>query len=258
MLLIILIVFFVLAFIMILRVTFAWQDVISQFRDGNVLVYGRKGKGKDLLFSAVIYKRRKEGLKGQKGKHYSNIYYNDKTEIIPLESLRAGNNTYENFIYNKLEKFSLDFDEKIDVYISEAGLNFPCQYNNELNKRYPSLPVYYALTRHLTNSNIHCNTQALTRPWDKLREQADCYIRCMKIVKWLPFYLLVKVRVYDEYEDAKNNLAPLFSCIFDSREGKALREVELSSRGNIREYWLPIAKRHVHYDTRYFKSVLLK
>lgn len=231
------------------RFWFAWSDVLQQFRDGNVIVYGRKGKGKDLLFSAVIHKR--------KGKHYSNIYYNDKTEIIPLYNLRAGNNTYANFIFDKLEKFDLVFDEKTDIYISEAGLNFPCQYNNELNKRYPSFPIYYALSRHLTNSNIHCNTQSLSRPWDKLREQADSYIRCMKTIKWLPFFFFVKVRVYDEYEDAKNNLAPLSMRIFDSREGKALREIERSNRGNIREYWLPIRKKHVHYDTRYFRSVLV-
>ena len=94
MLLFIILAFFVFVFITFLRVTFAWQDVLQQFRDGNVIVYGRKGKGKDLLFSAVIQRRSKEGKKGEKGRHYSNICYNDKTEIIPLESLKAGNNTY--------------------------------------------------------------------------------------------------------------------------------------------------------------------
>lgn len=251
------IIFIVLAVIMLfiaLKAAFAWSDVLGQFRDGNCLVYGRKGKGKDLLFAAVINRRKRE----KKGKHYSNIRYNSKTEVMDIGDIKAGDNTYNDFINGTMRKFNWSMDYGTDYYLSEAGLNLPCQYNNELNKRYPSLPIAYALTRHLGKNNIHINSQALTRSWDKIREQADCFIRCMRTIWFFPFFAFIKVRLYDEYEDAKQNLKPLkIAPILDNRESKALKAVENSNRGNIREYWLPVRKKHIEYDTRHFGRLLL-
>lgn len=41
------------------------------------------------------------------------------------------------------------------------------------------MPIFYALSRHLYNNNIHVNVQNLGRLWLKLREQADSFIRVL-------------------------------------------------------------------------------
>ena len=56
----------------------AW--LVSEFRRCNVMVFGKKGSGKDVIFAHVI------ALRGEK--HYSNIPYDDNTEEIGRASGR--------------------------------------------------------------------------------------------------------------------------------------------------------------------------
>lgn len=116
----------------------------------------------------------------------------------------------------------------------------PCQYDYQLHKKYPSFPIYYALSRHLYNSNVHVNCQALSRVWKAVREQADGFIKCLNVIK-LPFVLICKIRFYDKYETAYNNMLPLGSRILNPY-----------SRANADQYQAT----HGEIKTRYY--ILLK
>ena len=90
----------------------AW--LLSEFGRCNVMVFGKKGSGKDVIFAHVI------ALRGEK--HYSNIPYDDNTEVIDLCEINAGDNTFEDCINGEIEKFEPRFDECCDIYISDVGI----------------------------------------------------------------------------------------------------------------------------------------
>lgn len=221
--------------------------LIRQFEIQNCIVFGKKGTGKDTLFAWVI-KRRKH-------KHYSNIRYNDKTEVRPISDLSVGSITFDNLIDGNFFPIEKKLEENVDYYISEAGLNLPSQFSHLLDKKYPSFPIYYSLVRHLTNSNIHANTQALCRPWNKLREQADCYIKCCGVIN-IGRICIQRVRVYEMYESADRNLKPYRCGIFSSREARARAEEHRSLYGDIRNITFVHLREKNGYDSRHFHRVI--
>lgn len=198
--------------------------LVSEFRRCNVMVFGKKGSGKDVLFAHVI------ALRGEK--HYSNIPYDDNTEVIELCEINAGDNTFEDCINGEIEPFEPRFDEACDIYISDVGIYFPNTLHEKLDKLYPSMPVFMALSRHLYNNNVHTNCQALGRPWKKIREQADSYIQVLRSVS-CGDCLLVSIKVYDKLTDAENEINP-------------------TAKYTVR---VPIGE--LQYDSRYFRNVFL-
>ena len=210
--------------------------LVNEFRRCNVIVDGKKGTGKDLLFAHVIY------LRGEP--HYSNITYNGLTTEIDIAEMTAGNNTYENFIRGQVEKFAPAFNESEDFYISDGGIFLPSQYNTELDKQYAGLPIFYALQRQLYNSNTHLNLQSIGRLWIKLREQADSYIRALR-TKDCGDHLVVTVRTYDNYESAVANVLATTG------------EQQRARRGEIAERRFKIYKSELEYDTRHFRNKLM-
>jgi len=212
----------------------AW--LVSEFSRCNVVVYGKKGSGKDLTFSHVINLR--------KERHYSNMPYNKLTTVMGLDSLSVGDNTYEDFIDGTLCKFKPVFDDGLDFYVSDAGVYLPSQYDKELSIRYPSMPLYYALSRQLHKQNIHCNVQAIGRLWKKLREQSDSHIWIRKTVD-KGDYFVVHAISYDRYESAERRLLP----VKDKQYG--------ATYGDIVERRFRILKSSIDYDTYYFRTLLL-
>lgn len=240
---IIVVICLIILFIAFIRMRY-WNmsAVASDFEKNNVIVYGKKGKGKDLLFAAVIAKRNKE--------HFSNIQYNEKTDVKGIGYLSVYPNTYENFIADRIYVIPKNISEGKDYYLSDGGVYLPSQYDSLLSKKYPSLPIFYALSRHLGNMNVHVNVQNLNRLWIKLREQADTYIRVGGKVS-LPGYILLRTRTYENYDDAVKELKPVKKLI----KGETLKTVE-STRGEIVNRWLLIPKRWLKYDSRYFHRVI--
>jgi hypothetical protein len=217
------------------------------FDNGNVIVYGAKGKGKDLLFQKRIYMKKK--------KYLSNISYGYKGEILEVKNLNVDPNTYENFINGDITKCEKNEEyENVDYYLSDGGIFLPCQYDYLLHKKYPSFPIYYALSRHLYNSNIHVNCQALSRVWKAIREQADRFIKCEKVIK-LPFILICKIRMYDKYESALNNLLPMKTTLAN-KYSKALVEQYKATNGEILTRYYVIRKKDIQYNTRHFENVV--
>lgn len=212
------------------------------FEKNNVIVYGKKGKGKDILFAAIIKKRKKP--------HFSNIKYNDQTDVKSINYLSVAPNTYEYFIDGNVIVIPKKIEEEKDYYLSDGGIYLPSQYDTILSKKYPSLPIFYALSRHLGNMNVHVNVQNLNRLWIKLREQADTYIRVTGNVKLLG-YILLFTTTYENYDDAVKNLKPVKKLL----KGEVVRTEE-SSRGEIKNRMLLIPKRWLKYDSRYFHQVV--
>ena len=166
----------VVASIFIIKHIMFCRLILKEFKRSNVIVYGKIGRGKDLVFQWVINKRKQF--------YYANIDYSkhkDKKHRIILKSLKSvstGPNDYKHIIENDIVKQSHQFYENKDIYISDVGVHLPSYMDSLLYKYYPSMPIAYAMSRQLYDHHIYCNTQSLERGWKALREQADFYIRC--------------------------------------------------------------------------------
>lgn len=224
------------------------NNMLWHFKNGNVIVSGKKGRGKDLLFQYVIYKR--------KDFYYSNINYGGSRKIISLSDVSCAPNTYDTFIKNTVVKTPHKFKEGKDIYISDGGSFLPSQMDSVLHKAYPSMPLYYALSRHLYNSNVHVNTQNLERVWKALREQADFYPVCKRVYKWFPGFLIIKVISYDKYDSALKGLLPLNKRM--NKDSKNQFDLYLAQNGDIRKFYVFVSKRKIKYNTRAFEKVLLR
>ena len=222
--------------------------LIRQFERCNCIVFGKKGTGKDLLFNAVI--------NGRKKPCYANIPYNEKLcEVKQIKDFSVSPNTYENFLNDDIQIIDKTLEENKDYYISDGGIVLPSQYQGQLVKNYPSLPIFYALSRHLTNSNIHINTQNLTRVWDKLREQADGYFKTISSIKFAGL-IFTRFVYYDEYESAKNNLLPYKRRIFAKAESVANLEEFESVHGRVEEFIICQRIKNIKYDTRAYHNII--
>ena len=217
---------------------------------GNIIVAGKKGKGKDLFFNYVINARKSECK--------SNIQFNPKyckktsLDYLTLKDGTGKQIQYSDFLKGSFTPITKSIEERKDYYISDGGVFLPSQFQAELCKQYPSLPVTYALSRHLGAMNIHANTQNLNRLWDKLREQADGYFIARKTIN-LGFAFLQKVTYYDDYNRALQNLRPFHTRRFlSTKENRALAENYRAQNGLIMDLWIFQWKRKIKYDTREF------
>lgn len=217
--------------------------ILKNFEINNVLIYGKRGKGKGVLTQYIIKERKKE--------YYSNLNFGYKflKEIVPAD-LNVAPNTFENLINNNIVPIEKVFKENCDFYIDDVGNYLPSHMDSTLHKRYPSLPIFYSLSRHLYNSNVHGNAQTLIRIWKTLREQGDFYINCIGVVN-LPFCLIVKFRTYEKYETANLNLLPMKKA-FLNKHNKALYNQFVATHGEIKKGFFIISKRSIKYDTRAF------
>ena len=233
------------------------QELIKCFTEENCILFGAKGAGKDLIFNKVINCREQQC--------YANIPYNKELCVVKdIRDLSVAPNDYKNILNDDIKIIPKINKECCDYYISDGGIFLPSQYSGELVKNYPSLPIYYALSRHLTNSNIHINTQYLGRVWDKLREQAAYYIRALHTTKLSITFgkganrrehgvLITSFIVYDNYQSALSKMRPFENKrLFEGSEGAAAKADFLAKHGNIKEYKIIQYIGNVHYDSRHF------
>ena len=235
---------------LVMESNIAW--IVRLFKKNNVIVWGKKRKGKDLLFQLVINRRKKEPYASNYPIEYS---YGHKASKIDINDLSVMPNVYDNVILNNVHKIKrFDEREKMDCYIADAGIYLPSHYHSNIQKAYPSLPIYYSIVGHLYDSNIHVNYNgSITRLYDKLREQADDYIKVLDNIKIFGI-IFIKVRYYETYESASQGLMPMKNSIFN-KEQRALYEQYIAQHGLIKDMWVYILKKHIHYDTRYFRRL---
>lgn len=93
-----------------------FKKVIKLFEKGNVCVCGLRGRGKDLLMSNVVVRRRLP--------YVCNIDYGGERYPFSYLDLDCGSNTYQNFIRGSVNYYRYPFPDGTDVYLSDAGIYF--------------------------------------------------------------------------------------------------------------------------------------
>lgn len=220
------------------------KELVHAFENDNVIVFGLKGHGKDLIMNKVINSRNVPC--------YANIPYNKELcTQKPLTDFSVAPNTSLDILNQDIQIVKKINRENTDMYISDGGIFLPSQLSNTLCKKYPSLPIYYALSRHLTNSNIHINTQYLGRVWDKLREHAGYYVKACKTI-YLFGFLITQFNIYDRYDSAMNQLEPYKATgLITHSESRANLEDFKAKHGNIYKGYIIQHKSKVYYKSRW-------
>ena len=238
------------------------------FKKGNCCVYGLRGSGKDLLFGNVINRRKKD--------YISNLDYSNKKGFIGLDfkNLNLSENTYKDLIAGNIKRYSFSdfYPLGTDIYLSDAGIYFPSQYCNELNKDFKHFPMYMALSRQVSENNFHVNSQALNRVWDKIREQSDTYILCKKCIYIplskipiigklinIPDLVLHQIRLYERYDSAVQKVNPCrIKVPFVGKAAKMNAKIYIdqynSTHGYIKNKLLIYFNKSKH-DTLYFSKL---
>lgn len=228
------------------------HKIIKLFEDGNVCVVGLRGRGKDMLMSNVVVRR--------KLPYVANIDYTDDYIPFELKNFDCGKNDYRNFINGTVKKYVFPYEDGTDLYLSDVGVYFPSQYCSELNRDYKYFPVYMGLSRQLGSANVHTNCQNLNRIWDKIREQSDTYIRCM-FCKVIYGYVIQLVIEYDLYDSCVQRVKPfnITLPLMATREMKMNLDLEREryeqKYGKVKRHLL-IYRNISSYDTREFKAKL--
>lgn len=228
------------------------RKIIQMFEDGNVCVVGLRGRGKDMLMANVVMRRKKP--------YISNTNYGGQWLPFKPKDFTCGGNSYKDFLEGTVKHYEWPYGDGVDVYASDLGVYTPAQYCNELNKAYPGIPVYMALSRQIADANFHCNCQNLNRIWDKIREQSDMYIMCNWCKVLFGKIVLQKVTIYELYEAAVKRVPPfrLPMPLFNPERQftwRIQKESYLINYGYIKPRFLLYINRS-NYDTRIFKEIL--
>lgn len=181
---------------------FGLRKIIKLFENNSVCVCGSKGSGKDMLFGNVIARRKKS--------YVSNLDYTEDGNFnsLDFEKLMLSNNKFQDIINGVVTPYTYPYPPGSDIYISDVGVYMPAQYCNELNKLYPSFPLYMALSRQVSHNAVHINVQHLPRCWDKIREQSEIYIRCNKCIVLFGKLVIQVATIYDKYQSAADRVNP--------------------------------------------------
>lgn len=248
------IIIFVVFIILYLLNLYHSRAVLKCFSQGNTIVSGMRGQGKDALFCWVINKRRKN--------YISNVQYSSPRRKFQrfdfdIKVWELSGNTYETIMNDQVKPYVYPYPDGIDYYISDSGVYFPCQYNNELNKRYKATSLFAALSRHLGDCNIHCNVQRQSRLWDKLREQSDLYLvqkRCIIPKVLNPLRLgLMTTYIYSNQQAAEEQVPlPHFGIGSKARDRKLNY---FANHGTIKRHTF-LFRLPYNYDSRRFKRIL--
>ena len=247
MLAIILVVVGIVLFVICISRLLAWRFIKKCFYEGNVIVTGLRGRGKDVLFSLVT--------NSNKGKYISNVDYTGDKRYIPFElkDISVGGNTFDNFLRSDLKSYKYPMPDGVDYFLSDSGIYFPAQEFSKLNKIYPSLSIFQALSRHLGDCNFHANVQNLNRLWDKIREQADCYLRCERCKVRFGRFVSQTIYYYDRYQSCVDRVLPMKKRW--GRVGKIEFDKFTASYGTIKKLKIWGVLRY-KFDSRRFKTLL--
>jgi hypothetical protein len=268
--------------VLFIVIYFSLSSHFLKKKSNNLFIFGPKGYGKDIIMQKSIeLKYNIKGLKWILNRNRKPALANDdygfRTKVVePKEVFNLYPNTYKNFIESKIAiiKKNHDFEGR-DYYLTDATVYFPSQEDSALNKKYPSFPLFYALSRHIYDMNIIVNTQVGGRLWKKLREQVqDGYIEALGTKGWSKFwqtlpilrrFCFVRFRFYSKLESAENGLLPFKKLaianqasdrtIYTTSAGATKEQYE-ASNGTIKEYTIAVNKKHIKYDTRVFHEKL--
>ena len=218
---------------------------LKRVQQDSLIVYGKKGKGKTLLFSEMTRNEKKGYLSNTDFKHKKGL-------IIEYKDIALDPNTWEKVLNGDYTQVERKPWEGKGVYLDDAGIFLPNFADSELKKKYPSLPLAYAVWRHLYNEPIHINSQAVDRVYKLLREQTDGFIRVRGCVRFLGL-AFIRCTYYDRAESARQELSPLGARIFNPYS-KAEMDKYRAEHGEIKNFLIFAPKWRNKYDSRYFRQ----
>lgn len=227
-----------------------FKKIIRLFKRGNVCVTGLRGTGKDVLFGNVIARRYDD--------YVSNLDYGGFYHPLDFENLNLKNG-YREFVSGNLNQFIWQYPDGADVYLSDAGVYFPSQYCNELNRDYRGMVFYQALSRQCSLNNFHTNCQNLSRVYDKIREQSEIYIRCRYCFVFLGF-VIQGITIYDKYQSCADRVkpcrvrVPLFNAPA-RMQAKTYRDNFFNTHGDVKNRFLFYRNKSKH-NTLAFRELL--
>lgn len=230
------------------------RKIIKLFEEGNVCVCGLKGRGKDMLMSNVVVRR--------KLPYVSNVDYGGNHYSFDPSVMSCGGNFYSNFISGNLNPYTYPYPDLTDIYISDAGIYFPTQYCSKLDRDYPYFPTFMACSRHLGDCSVHFNVQNLNRVWTKIAEQSDCYLMALGC-RLIGKFVFQKIRYYDKYQSCVDRVKPFKVNLPLIGSGQTRYQVRLakqqheSSYGVIKDMYLIYIHRS-NYESRFIRDILSK
>lgn len=228
--------------------------MVRKFKKHNCCVVGVKGSGKDLVFGNVIARRKKEC-------YISNLDYTNRKRYIKLDFdlLDCGCAKWTDFVDGRIPYYEFPYPEGSDVYVSDVGVYLPSQYCNEINKRYPHIATYQALSRQISSNRFHINTQALNRCYDKIREQSDVYFLCRWCLYIPKLHIVIQlVTEYDKYQSCVDRVKPCKLRVpLMNKEAQVNADVYIdkfrNTYGKVKNHLLIYRNKSKH-DTMYFRE----
>lgn len=232
------------------------------FKKGTTAVIGEKGSGKDLIFGNVIHYRQIHNERN----YISNLDYSDGDGYIPFnyKDIDLGGNDHINLLEGNVKYYKFPHPYGTDIYLSDAGAYLPSQYSGQLDKKYPSLPIFTMVSRQLARGScFHFNTQQLGRAWNKIREHAFRYISCQNTIYIkLPFkdFCITEIIVYDKYESADNRVKPcrIKVPLYGNKERILQAQIAVdkfaNQYGDVSRYYICYFNNSKH-DTYYFEKL---
>lgn len=219
---------------------------LKDVQKDSLIIFGKKGKGKTLLFS--------EMTRNEKHGYVSTTDFKHKGQIlIPYNAVNIDPNTWEGVLNSEVTKIKKQPFEGKGVYLDDAGVFLPNFADQMLKKNYPSLPIAYAVWRHLYNAPIHINSQAVERTYKMLREQADGFIQ-VRGVRWFFGLGFIRCTYYDRIESAKAQLSPMRKAIFNKFSTTEYDKF-VAMNGIIKDFLIFAPSWRNKYNSRYFHSV---
>lgn len=220
------------------------RHILRMFKRGNVIVVGERGAGKDLLLGNVYNRIKRPYVSNQDYGGYCVGKYNPFL-------FNMNGNTYRHLLEGNVYPYEYPYEKGTDVIISDAGIYFPSQYCNELNRDYKGQPMFAALSRQIGRCNVHCNTQAYGRLWDKQREQAFRYIQAERCVVILGL-VIQEVIVYDKAESCQSRVKPCrvsVPALGDKNakmQARIYRDTFFNTYGTVKRYTLVYRNKSRH------------
>lgn len=225
------------------------RKFLREVKQDSLIVFGKKGKGKTLLFSEMT-------RMDKKGYLSNTDFKRKKGEIINVKDISVEPNNWLNVLNGEYQEIERKDWEKKPVYIDDAGVFLPNFADAMLKNKYPSMPIAFALWRHLYDAPIHINSQDVNRVWKLLREQASGCIQARKCWRLGPI-AIIHCTYYDKVASAEAELLPMKKTLLNKFNTAEYNMYE-ASNGLIKDFVIFAPSWRNKYDSRYFKSKFFK
>lgn len=224
------------------------RRLLAEYKKDSLIIFGKRGHGKSLLFSEMTRMDDKH-----EGSCSNTNFKRKKQELIDISQISVAPNTWDNVLrgvfFPILKHKSW---EGKPIYIDDAGVYLPNFADSMLKKHYESMPLAFAVWRHLYNAPIHINCQCHDRVWKLLREQADGYIEARYTRRFLCF-AFIHCTYYKKAASAEQSLLPMKKSLFN-KFSAAEYEKYRAEHGEIKDFLIFAPTWRNKYDSRWFHT----